>query len=193
MNAPQETRAVLNTAGFAHPPRNVAALDIQPGMMIADFGSGSGAYVFAIAEKLSGKGEVYAVDVQRDLLRKIHNEAHKRGLTSVRIIWGDLEKPTGSKLLDRSCDLVLISNLLFQIDEKARLFEEAGRILKPDGRLAIIDWQDSFGGMGPIDEKVVTKDAALQLAKDAGMGLEKEFEAGEHHYGLVLSFKGRQI
>ena len=66
----------LNTAGFAHPVRNVDALGIEPGQTIADFGSGSGAYVLAIAEKLHNKGHVYAVDVQQDLLRRTKNEAH---------------------------------------------------------------------------------------------------------------------
>lgn len=193
MNAPQETRGLWSTNGFAHPPRNVRAFGIQPGMTIADFGSGSGAYVLAMAELLGNAGEVYAVDIQRDLLRKTHNEAHKKGFTCVRILWGDLEQPAGSKLLDKSCDLVLISNLLFQMDGKARLLEEAARVLKPDGRLILIDWQDSFNGMGPIDEHVVTKEMALQLVKDAGFGLDKEFDAGTHHYGLMLSFKGQRI
>jgi ubiquinone/menaquinone biosynthesis C-methylase UbiE len=176
----------LNTAGFAHPARNVDFLGVDQGMTVADFGSGSGAYVLAIAERLKGSGHVYAVDVQQELLRRIKNEAHKRGYKNVEIIWSDLEKPGGSKIADRHADLVLISNLLFQVEEKKALFIEAWRILKPTGKLAVIDWSDSFGGMGPVKKEVVKKETALELARANGFEALGEFKAGAHHYGLML-------
>jgi ubiquinone/menaquinone biosynthesis C-methylase UbiE len=176
----------LDTSNFAHPVRNVGALGIQPGMVVADFGSGSGAYVLAIGALLAHDGRVYAVDVQKDLLRRTHNEAKKRGLNSVHILWGDLEHPHGSKLADQSCDLVLISNLLFQVENKSAVLREARRILRPRGRLAIVDWEDSFGGMGPIPEQVVSKDSAIELCEHAGFRFQDEFAAGAHHYGLIL-------
>lgn len=175
-----------NTAGFAHPKRNVAALGVEPGMHVADFGSGSGAYVYAIAEHLAGAGVVYAVDIQKDLLRRIHNEAVRKGLATVQILWGDLEKPHGSKLADHSIDLVLISNLLFQVEHKPQLFKEAHRILKSHGKLVVIDWQESFGGMGPIKQHVVDKAAALAYAETNGFKFSSEFDAGAHHYGITL-------
>ena len=173
-------------AGFAHPARNVMALGVDTGMTVVDFGAGSGAYVYAIAERLQGTGHVYAIDVQQDLLRRIKNESHKRGYKNVEIIWSDLEKPGGSKIADRHSDLVLISNLLFQVEDKKVLFAEAWRILKPTGRLVVIDWSDSFGGMGPIKKEVVKKEQVLELAKSAGLELVDEFKAGAHHYGLIF-------
>lgn len=166
--------------------RNVFAFGIQPGMVVADFGSGSGAYVLAVAEALSNSGKVYAVDVQKDLLRRTMNDANKRGLTNVHILWGDLEKEKGSKLSDQSCDLVLISNLLFQIENKEQILREARRILRPKGRLVIIDWQESYGGMGPIKKDVVDKNTALGFAEYIGFTLLEEFNAGAHHYGMIF-------
>ncbi len=176
----------LDTAGFAHPPRNVDALGVAPGMTVADFGSGSGAYVFAIANRLSNEGHVYAIDVQQDLLRRIKNEAHKKGYKNVEIIWSDIEKEGGSKMAKQHLDLVLVSNLLFQVEHKDVALREAWRILKPKGRLAIIDWSESFGGMGPVKKDVVRKEKALELAESAGFELMSEFDAGAHHYGLIL-------
>lgn len=176
----------LNTEKFAHPARNVAALGIQSGMRVADFGAGSGAYALLIAEQLSGSGAVYAIDVQRELLRRIHNEAVRLGYKNVEVIWADLEIPRASKLADGSIDLVLISNLLFQVPDKAPVLREARRIVKPTGRVIVIDWSGSFGGMGPIEEDVVEREAALELSRNAGLDLEREFAAGVHHYGLFL-------
>src|SRR3989338_9238878 len=132
------------TGGFAHPKRNIGALDIEPGMYVADFGSGSGAYVLAIAERLEGIGHVYAIDVQKDLLRRISNEAVRRGFKNVEVIWADLEMPNASKLASNTLDVVLISNLLFQVPDKQIVLSEARRVVKQKGRLAIIDWSESF-------------------------------------------------
>ena len=181
------THTVLNTAGFAHPHTNVSALGVESGMLVADFGAGSGAYAHAIAKILAKAGRVYVIDVQKDLLRRIHTEARKRGDDSaMELVWGDLEVVGGSKIADGKIDLVLVSNLLFQVPDKSSILKEARRILKPSGRLAIIDWSESFGGMGPQKEDVVNKDAALALADKAGFALMREFEAGAHHYGLIF-------
>jgi len=155
-------------------------------MSVADFGSGSGAYILLMAEALSGTGHAYAIDVQKDLLRRTFNEARKRNLATVKVLWGDLERPGGSKLTDNSIDLVLISNLLFQVEEKAAVIAEAFRILRRGGRLAIIDWTDSFGGLGPDKRSVVSKDASYRLAENSGFVFLNEFQAGAHHYGIIF-------
>jgi ubiquinone/menaquinone biosynthesis C-methylase UbiE len=155
-------------------------------MKVADFGAGSGAYVHAIADELAGSGTVYAIDVQKDLLRRIKNDALKRGSHNVEVVWADIEKPGASKIKEHALDLVLISNLLFQIQNHKIPFIEAHRILKKGGRLALIDWSDSYGGIGPIKSHVVSKHEALSLAKHAGFELAREFSAGAHHYGLIF-------
>ena len=203
MNAMQ-THAPSKTAPFAHPRRNVAALGIEPGMLVADFGSGSGAYVLAIADRLEGLGHIYAIDIQRDLLRRISNEATKLGHKNVEVIWADLEAPRASKPANGTLDLVLASNILFQVPDKKALLSEARRILKAKGRLVIVDWSASTragrdgsdpegqqaayraGSFGPQAEDIVSKEKALELVRKEGFELVKEFPAGAHHYGLIL-------
>ncbi|MEK7068819.1 MAG: class I SAM-dependent methyltransferase [Patescibacteria group bacterium] len=176
----------IGVASFAHPARNVEALGIRPGMKVADFGAGSGAYTFEVAKLLRATGRVYAIDVQRDLLRRIANEAKRRGYENVEIIWADLEAPCASKLAENSIDLVLISNLLFQVPDKAPVLREARRIVKGTGHVVIIDWIDSFNGIGPIKDDVVTKEVALKIAEKSNLSLVREFFAGTHHYGLLF-------
>lgn len=180
------TAAGKRVKHFAHPARNVEVLGIEPGMTVADFGSGSGAYVLSIGEVLQHFGRVYAIDIQKDLLKRTLNEAVRSGLRVVEARWGDLEEQEGSKLSSKSIDLVLVSNLLFQVSDKAAVLREATRVLKPGARLVIIDWMESFSGMGPIEKEVFGKDEALVLAADMGFTLIKEFDAGAHHYGLVF-------
>ena len=174
------------TAHFAHPSKNTDLFGIEPGMTVVDFGSGSGHYVLEMADRLQHSGHVYAIDIQKDLLTRVKNEAHKRGHTNVEIIWGDLERRHASKIADEHVDLVLISNLLFQLEHKAAALEEAMRILKPRGRLVIIDWSDSFGGLGPTRKRVLKREEAHEIAERAGFRFVEEFDAGAHHYGLVF-------
>ncbi len=180
-------------AKFAHPRRNIAALGVQNGMFVADFGAGSGAYTLALAEHLQGSGRIYAIDVQRDLLRRIANEAARRRYKNVEVIWADLEVPRASKLAESSIDLVLVSNLLFQVPDKTTVLREARRIVKGTGHVALIDWSESLPAgrqvsarIGPQKEDVVKKETALELAEKNGLSLLREFPAGAHHYGLVL-------
>lgn len=182
---PAHAHPLHATSGFAHPARNVLQLRLTPGMSVADFGAGSGAYVWPIAQALGTSGNVYVIDVQRDLLRRIHNEAMRRGYSTVKIIWADLEQHNATRLADQSLDLVLISNLLFQVPNKMAVLKEAHRILKKSGTLVVIDWSDSFGGMGPRKGDVVTKKAAGDFLLRSGFAPEEEFSAGAHHWGLA--------
>ncbi len=178
-----------NLANFANPVENVMKMGISNGMIIADMGAGSGHYTLALASVLGNTGRVYAIDVQKDLLARIKNEADKKAFTNVDIVWADIEKPGGTKMRDDVVDVVLISNTLFQIEEKQVTLLEAKRIIKPNGRLILIDWSESFGGLGPISTNVLTKEKAIDLVSSSGFEFEKEFDAGAHHYGLIFRNK----
>ena len=117
--------------------------------------------------------------------RRIHNEAMTRGLSIVRVIWSDLERPLASKIGNGVLDHVLISNLLFQLEEPARVLAEAKRILKKGGTVTVIDWHDSFSGMGPHPDRVVHKQRGMELIAEAGFAELKEFFAGAHHWGFT--------
>ena len=103
---------------FSDPQKNIEQCGIQAGMEIADLGAGSGFYTIAAAKALIATGRVYAVDAQKDLLTKIKNNAISQGLYNVEVIWGDIEKPNGTHLRESSIDLALLSNILFQLDDK---------------------------------------------------------------------------
>lgn len=175
---------LARTDHFVRPHTVVSFLDIVPGMTVVDFGAGSGAYAHAFAEALESSGAVIAVDIQKELLRRISNEARKSG-RDVDIVWSDIEEPYSSKRDDGSVDLALLSNVLFQLRDKKTVLAEARRVLKPRGRLVVIDWSESFGGLGPIDEHVVTKEVARTLCEEAGFRIAEEFSPGAHHYGLI--------
>jgi ubiquinone/menaquinone biosynthesis C-methylase UbiE len=171
---------------FSDPQRNIEQFGLSEGMRVADFGAGSGAYALAAAQKVGRDGRIYAIDIQQELLGRLADAARGAKGSTVEVLQGDIERPGGSKLGDAAVDAVLVANILFQVADKGAFLEEARRVLKPRGRLLIIDWRDSFDGMGPSAEHVVTETSAKRLASDAGFTAEKNIQAGDHHYGIVF-------
>ncbi len=176
---------------FSDPEKNLKTLKISSGMKVADFGSGSGFYTLAIAENVSPKGKVYAVDIQTGLLEKIRMDSDRIGLGHVvEVVQGDLEKENGSRLASDLVDAVVLANTLFQIDEKEKCVSEAIRIIKNNGRVLVLDWLDSFGGIGPQPEDVVSKELIKKMFIDQGAELSEELEhPGDHHYGFIFVVK----
>jgi ubiquinone/menaquinone biosynthesis C-methylase UbiE len=170
---------------FADPIKNIEELNLREGMRVADLGSGAGHYSFEAARRVGDEGRVFAVDVQKDLLTKVQSEARRQNLHHVEIIWGDFEKIGGSKLSDQSVDAVILSNVLFQVEKKETLLEEVKRIIRPGGEVLIVDWSDSFSGLGPRLEDVFPKEKAKELFQKNGFKIERELFPGDNHYGFV--------
>lgn len=171
---------------FTDPRKNIEQFDLAPGMKVADFGCGAGYHTFPLAEKVGPSGQVLALDVHKEQLITLKREAAKAGLSQIEVIWCDLEKNKGTKLKDGAVERGVVANVLFQIEHKANFAEETARTLKTGGRLLVVDWTDSFGGIGPRKDTVVTAAECRELFEHAGFGFEKEIDAGMHHYGLVF-------
>lgn len=174
---------------FSDPENNIQQFGLTPGMQAADFGSGSGFYTFAIARAIAPNGKVFAVDIQKDLLQKLKNGAKQNQLSNVDIIWGDLEHLGGTKLRENSLDAITACNLFFQIQNKDSLCLEIKRVLRPNGRVLVVDWDGSFKGIGPIESDVISKIKMTALFLDHGFVLDREIAAGAEHYGLIFRKK----
>jgi ubiquinone/menaquinone biosynthesis C-methylase UbiE len=171
---------------FADPRKNLERLGLHAGQVVADLGAGSGFYTLVAAKMVSDGGKVYAVDVQQDLLVRLKNSAQAERLTNVEVVHGDMEQIGGTKIRDASVDVVIASNVLFQIEQKADFIKEIKRILKKGGRALIIDWSESFGGMGPQPNHVFTETMAKELFKKDGFVEISTLDAGDHHYGIIF-------
>src|SRR3989339_1441798 len=176
----------MDLPNFTNPIENINELGVYDGMIAADLGAGTGSYTIPLAERVGESGRVYAVEVQKEFLSNIKDAAMARGLKNVEVIWGDIERVNGTKIKDSSVDVAVISNVLFQVEDKSGLLLEAKRILKSGGKLLLVDWKDSFNGLGPVKDAIVTAPVARALCERQGMVFKKEIPAGEHHYGLVM-------
>ena len=178
---------------FSDPDSVIKQSYVAEGMTVADFGAGIGFYALALAKKVGEYGRVFAIDVLPDHLRKLSNEAARQGLNNIELIQSDLEAENGSGLLAASVDRIIIANTLFKADHPEKIVNEAKRILKHDGKVAVVDWIDSFSQIGPHPDDVVTKEEARKYFEDADFVLESFIDAGSHHYGLLYVLAPKPI
>jgi ubiquinone/menaquinone biosynthesis C-methylase UbiE len=167
---------------FLKPNEVLKKLKLKGDMIAADFGSGSGGWVIPLAEKLED-GKIYAIDILEEPLSVLRAKAKLAKISNIQTILADVEKKT--EIFEESCDLVLITNLLFQSDDKKKVLEEAKRVLKKGGRVLVVDWKEDVS-LGP-EEGMVSPEEVKELALDLNLRIEKEFEAGPYHYGLIFT------
>lgn len=173
---------------FSDPGKVIEQAKVGEGMTVADFGAGVGFYAMQLARRVGPYGKVFAIDVDADYLRRIRNEASKQGINHLEVIQGDLEAKKGSGILSASVDRVIIANVLFQSDNPKAVVEEAKRILKHNGKIAVVEWADSYSQIGPHADNLLRQEDARPLFEDAGLTLESFIDAGTHHYGLLYTF-----
>jgi ubiquinone/menaquinone biosynthesis C-methylase UbiE len=168
---------------FLNPEKVLEEIDIQPDMVVAEFGCGAGGFAIPLARKLE-TGLVYAIDILEAPLSFLRSRANMEKIVNIKTVKSDLEKPRGSTISPMSLDIVLIPNILFQVKEKGAIIEEAKRVLKERGVLMIIDWSPE-AKRGPVNERVRPEEIR-KIAEEKGFIFQKEFKAGSYHYGIVF-------
>lgn len=171
---------------FVSPEETVPRLPVREGQVVADFGCGTGLWSLQLAHRVGERGHVYAFEIQKNLLDALDKEIREKGLTQIEPVLADLDELEGSRLERESVDGVLIANSLFQFEKKEIALREAYRVIRPGGWCAVVDWSDSFGGLGPHPDQVVPKDAAIHMSAKAGFVFDGEFQTGGHHYGILF-------
>ncbi len=174
-------------ATFMDPRMVITHFHLRPGDTVADFGAGTGHYLKALSTTVSSKGTVYACEIQKSLVERLTTRIRDERLPNVHAVWCDFEAPGGTKLRDGLLDAGLLINTLFQIENKQAALTEMARVIRKGGKLIVVEWSDSWGGIGPHPSQVVKADAAKALMQSFGFVFESEFPAADHHYGL--SFK----
>lgn len=169
--------------GFLSPEEVLKQLKIREDMIAADFGCGSGGWVIPLAKKLED-GTVYAIDILEEPLSALKSKTISEKIYNIEIIRADIEGKNSSKLLDSSCDLVLMTNLLFQCENRKSVLEEGKRVLKTGGKILAVDWNKD-NALTRAKENLSAQEVK-KIAKHLSLKLEKEFKAGLYHWGLVL-------
>jgi ubiquinone/menaquinone biosynthesis C-methylase UbiE len=181
------------TGGFINPEKVIGQLDVKRGMTVADFGCGHGYFTIPVARLVGSEGRVFAIDVLAEALEAVRSRAQIEQITNIETIRGNLETYCGSGLPERSVDMVLLHNVLFQSNKKIEIIKEAKRVLRISGIFMVADWLpvSSLSAVekaviGPPDNQRLLVDEARKLVGDQDFKFLRDFDAGEYHYGLIF-------
>jgi ubiquinone/menaquinone biosynthesis C-methylase UbiE len=170
-------------------PLKPAAL--QPGETVLDLGSGAGVDCLLAAHTVGPKGRVIGVDMTPAMIEKARANAQSAGLTNVEFRLGEIEYLPAA---DNSVDVVISNCVINLSPDKAQVFHEALRVLKPGGRMLVSD----LVLRRPLSERLknsveayvgcvagaLLKEDYLQAAREAGFAGVEVFE--EHAYDVQI-------
>ncbi len=157
------------------PAEVVHALNLKPGMAVADLGSGSGYFTRRFLERVAPGGMVYAIDVEPKALEYIEARLSpaERTASGMTFIHAD---PDDSKLAPESVDLLFLCNTYHHIEDRTRYFSRVARTIRPGGRLAIIDFYADHrsGELGFPKDHLISREQAIDELTRAGYRLARE-------------------
>lgn len=114
----------------------IAELDLKPGEVVADIGSGSGVFTVAFARAVGPTGTVYAVDIDQEMLDFVVNRAHEEGLNNVYGVLGEYDDP---ELPREDVDVAFYHRTLHMIEHRQAHLNATAKYMAPDGRIVIIE------------------------------------------------------
>jgi ubiquinone/menaquinone biosynthesis C-methylase UbiE len=178
-----------NGLGFVDPRGVAEQLPLFEGEQVADFGCGAGYFSCAFAQKVGTTGRVTALDILPASLEAVTSRARSMNLNNIVTKRANLEREGGSGFDPHSLDWVIVKDMLFQNAEKDVILYEAARVLKPSGKLFVMEWSRENTFVGPEKNLRIMREDLLALLAAAGFTITEELSVGEYHFGYLATKK----
>jgi ubiquinone/menaquinone biosynthesis C-methylase UbiE len=166
-----------------------AELDLPKGITFLDLGSGQGNYALAAAEIIGPTGVVYAVDLWEEGIAALQERAAREGRANLKALLAAAGK---IPLTDISVDVGFMATVLHDLVEAgtgAGALKELARVVKPGGRLAIVEFEKIDGPPGPPRHIRLDPEEVEKLVEPYGFYRQEIKKLGPYLY--LITFKRR--
>jgi arsenite methyltransferase len=172
-----------NRDQWQKPDQIIQALQLPEGAIIADIGAGGGYFTERFSKRVGRFGHVYAVDVQDIMITLLKERIRNNKLENVTVIKGKFETPM---LPLHAIDVAFFSSVYKEIGERVRYMKEVRRSLKPDGRVAIIEFYKDRGFIGPELADRLYETQVIDEMNRSGFVLIQRFDFLPKEYFLLF-------
>jgi ubiquinone/menaquinone biosynthesis C-methylase UbiE len=172
---------------WQQPDVALAALGITQTSVVCDVGAGTGYFALRMA-KLAA--QVYAVDVEPQLLVLLRDRVASAGLRNVTPVLG---LPHDPLIPPAVFDLILVVNVFHHVPERAAYLRRLQAALRPGGRLAIIDFHKRELPVGPPVDHKLSREDCLEQVRAAGLQVVTELDSLPYQYFLILNPKESHV
>jgi ubiquinone/menaquinone biosynthesis C-methylase UbiE len=184
---PPERREVLireDRAKESPPGPILHEAGVTVGETVVDLGAGNGFWIQPLLDAVGEQGMVYAADVEPIMVDDLRRLVEERGLSNVQPVLSDeLSVPLPSNI----ADMVLLSYVLHEPGDIVAFLQEVVRLLKPDGRVLVLEWQKWPTQEGPPVEHRISQEEAQALLGDIGLSVRELSSPSPDVYILLAS------
>jgi SAM-dependent methyltransferase len=130
---------------------------------------------------MTPKGRVYGVDTEPDMVKYLADRAKREGLNNITAVAGAPDNPR----LPENADLIILVDVYHHVENRERYFRQLQKLLKPGGRIAIIDFRMDSPEGPPTNARIAPDRVKAEL-KSAGYALAQEHSFLPNQYFLVF-------
>jgi ubiquinone/menaquinone biosynthesis C-methylase UbiE len=158
------------------------------GSTFLDMGCGPGDYAIAVAKMIGEEGVVYAADLWVEALVRLQRKAQTQSIRNITTIVGDVSGRL--PIEDGTVDVCFIATVLHDFLREGVALEvlsEAGRVLKTEGSLAVLEFKKMDGPPGPAIDVRLTPDDVERLVAPHGFLSRGIIEVGPYNYLMIFN------
>jgi len=156
------------------PSLAIRELQLRPGMVVADFGAGSGYYTERLAREVGPRGKVLAVDLQPEMLALVGARAKRLGLGNVELVRSTEDDP---RLPTGGVDLILMVDVYHELATPQRVLRRLKSALSPGGRIAILEFRKEDPRVPIRAEHKMSVEQAVQEFDAEGLLLDRRVDS----------------
>ncbi len=168
------------------PRELVAALELRPGMRVADLGAGTGYFSRYLSEAVGPAGAVFAVDTEPNLVVHLRARAEREHTGNVVPILASADDP---RLPADSTDVVLIVDTYHHIDDRRGYLRRLQRVLRERGRVVVVDWQKQPLPVGPPPDHKLAREQVVDEMTAVGYRLVADPAILPYQYVLIFQVR----